>query len=324
MSKICWFFILLFSIGSLIRGASFFFIISLFSLIERFHEANRSRASLDDNWLVPLTEIFCGLLKWHFKEPRPGWVDKAVIIRANSHEYSFPSSHAGIAVGLATFFTMGDLDEFGNEYGHSLQYPRLLAFAVCLSRVYEGAHHVHDVIAGTAFGIAMGCGLIALQREIKIRFADLDDLTCICYGLTACVALILFIENRYKAVSKSPVPPTWNSHAKRSKSFKGSLNPHAIPYMSYVGMSGVLIGLSIGEVLCHHTPLPVVKTHSEGLARAFVGLTCLLGMFFGVRFVEKKNKPGSTLALVLRGIRYGQVPPLIVLVAPIVFGVLGL
>ena len=53
---------------------------------------------------------------------------------------------------------------------------------------------------------AMGCGLIALQREIKIRFADLDDLTCICYGLTACVALILFIENRYKAVSKSPVP----------------------------------------------------------------------------------------------------------------------
>ena len=247
-----------------------------------------------------------------------------MIIRANSHEYSFPSSHAGIAVGLATFFTMGDLDEQGNEYGHSLQYPRLLAFAVCLSRVYEGAHHVHDVIAGTAFGIAMGCALIAGQREIKQRFADLDDFTCILCGLVACVALIFVILNRYAAVSNEPVPPKWNLHAKRSKSFKGSLNPHAIPFMSYVGMSGVLIGLSIGEPMRHHTPLPEVKTHPEALARAFLGLTCLLGMFFGVRFVEKKNKPGSTLALCLRGLRYGQVPPLILLVAPRVFAVFGL
>lgn len=281
------------------------------------------QACVDAIWLVPLTEIFCGILKWHFKEPRPGWVDNAVIIRANSHEYSFPSSHAAIAVGLATFFTQGHTADM-DPYNHSLQYPKCLAFAVCLSRVYEGAHHIHDVIAGTCFGIAAGLGLFRVQNEIKAYVADKDESFAIGLGLVACFALFLFIVRCFREVSKSDLPPQWGRFAKRSKSFKGTLNPHAVPFMSYIGMTGVLVGLSIAEVPRHHFPLDMPSDTMSATVRSFVGLTFLLGMFFGVRFVEKTFTPGSTTALALRAVRYGQVPPLILIAAPLVFGALGI
>lgn len=55
---------------------------------------------------VPISEISNGLIKWYFRVPRPGWVDRSIELRAWSHEYSFPSSHAQIIFSLATFFVL--------------------------------------------------------------------------------------------------------------------------------------------------------------------------------------------------------------------------
>ena len=92
--------------------------------------------------------------------------------------------------------------------------------------------------------------------------------------------------------------------------------------MSYVGMSGVLIGLSIGEVLCHHT-----SSCREDTFRR-IG-TCLCRFDLSSRYVLRCSLRGEEEQARFhsgsgssRSIR--QVPPLIVLVAPIVFGVLGL
>jgi hypothetical protein len=52
-----------------------------------------------------LKQVLNGILKWHFHEPRPGWVDKDIKLREWSDEYSFPSSHAQIVWSLANFFT---------------------------------------------------------------------------------------------------------------------------------------------------------------------------------------------------------------------------
>jgi len=89
--------------------------------------------------------------------------------------------------------------------------------------------------------------------------------------------------------------------------------------MSYVGMTGVLVGLSIAEVLRHRFPLNMPESKNQAMVRAGAGLTFLLGMFFGVRFVEKLFTPGSVTALSLRAVRYGQVPPLILIAAPLLF-----
>ena len=51
-----------------------------------------------------MSEISNGLIKWYFRVPRPGWVDRNIEMRAWSHEYSFPSSHAQIIFSLVVFF----------------------------------------------------------------------------------------------------------------------------------------------------------------------------------------------------------------------------
>ena len=60
---------------------------------------------LNGIWLIPISEILNGTLKWLYRVPRPGWVDSGVEMKAWSHEYSFPSSHAQIIWALATYFS---------------------------------------------------------------------------------------------------------------------------------------------------------------------------------------------------------------------------
>ena len=48
-----------------------------------------------------------------------------------------------------------------------------------------------------------------------------------------------------------------------------------------------------------------------------------IGLFFGVRAVEKAAPSSSTAALALRFIRYAQVPLIILLLAPVIFQRVG-
>lgn len=51
-------------------------------------------------WLIPISEIVNGALKWYYQVPRPGWVDPKIQLKAWSHEWSFPSSHSQIIWAL--------------------------------------------------------------------------------------------------------------------------------------------------------------------------------------------------------------------------------
>lgn len=48
-----------------------------------------------------------------------------------------------------------------------------------------------------------------------------------------------------------------------------------------------------------------------------------IGLFFGVRAIEKSAPPGSAATLALRFLRYAQVPLIILLLAPLVFEAIG-
>jgi len=66
--------------------------------------------------------------------------------RGNSHK-SFPSGHVSAAFASAAFVHF----RYGFKYGVLLYIPSIV---VAYSRVHVRAHHVHDVIAGAALGIA--------------------------------------------------------------------------------------------------------------------------------------------------------------------------
>jgi membrane-associated phospholipid phosphatase len=85
---------------------------------------------------------------------RPGQTISDAIVRhgAAAHGLSFPSGHAMVTCGIAALVT---------PYltGRWKILPWALAAAVCLSRIYLGAHFPLDVMAGAGLGLFIGAAL---------------------------------------------------------------------------------------------------------------------------------------------------------------------
>ncbi len=84
---------------------------------------------------------------------RPGTsVEDAILRHAPARGPSFPSGHAIIAFALA-----GILAPYLTRGWRIVAYG--LALAVCVSRIYLGAHNPLDVLAGAAGGLLIAAGL---------------------------------------------------------------------------------------------------------------------------------------------------------------------
>jgi undecaprenyl-diphosphatase len=85
---------------------------------------------------------------------RPAETVPDVILRGNSaaHGLSFPSGHAMVIFAITTLVV-----PYLKDWLKVL--PRALAAAVCLSRLYLGAHFPLDVIAGAGLGVFIGGAL---------------------------------------------------------------------------------------------------------------------------------------------------------------------
>jgi undecaprenyl-diphosphatase len=98
--------------------------------------------------LKPLLEAAA---KVFVQRGRPAETLPDVILRGNSaaHGLSFPSGHAMVIFAIAALVA----PYFKGWWG---VLPWVLAAAVCLSRVYLGAHFPLDVIAGAGLGLFFG------------------------------------------------------------------------------------------------------------------------------------------------------------------------
>jgi len=85
---------------------------------------------------------------------RPGETLPDVIVRGNAatHGLGFPSGHAMVIFAIAVL-----VSPYLKGWWHVL--PWALAAAVCLSRLYLGAHFPLDVIAGAGLGTFIGATL---------------------------------------------------------------------------------------------------------------------------------------------------------------------
>ncbi len=101
-------------------------------------------ATLLKPWLEAVAKTFV-------QRDRPAETLPDVILRGNSaaHGLSFPSGHAMVIFAIAALVA----PYFKNRWK---VLPWALAAAVCLSRVYLGAHFPLDVIAGAGLGIFIG------------------------------------------------------------------------------------------------------------------------------------------------------------------------
>jgi len=89
--------------------------------------------------------------KMFVQRDRPAETLRDVILRgkAAAHGLSFPSGHAMVIFAIATLVT-----PYFKGWWKAL--PWALAAAVCLSRVYLGAHFPLDIAAGAGLGVFIG------------------------------------------------------------------------------------------------------------------------------------------------------------------------
>ena len=101
--------------------------------------------------LKPLLEAAA---KTFVQRARPAETLHDVILRGNSaaHGLSFPSGHAMVIFAIATL-----VSPYFKGWWKAL--PWALAAAVCLSRVYLGAHFPLDIAAGAGLGLFIGSAL---------------------------------------------------------------------------------------------------------------------------------------------------------------------
>jgi membrane-associated phospholipid phosphatase len=284
-------------------------------------------------WLVPVSEITNGCLKWYFRVPRPGWVDSSVAISSWTHEYSFPSSHSQIIWALATFFSgtslgvlrtrlYGSLGNTALAYWFYLLGPYLFAACVSFSRFHSGVHYPRDVTVGAGIGV----GLAALHMRFlpvmesflrampfQTRFISLQILPA-----------AFFVVMRWwhqHALHINYLPQDWVTTAARGAHAGKTLDPFGVPFTSYLGQCGVLSGLGIGVCLLNQVPLPLPTSFVQGGLRMLVGLTGLMVPFLGGSAIEKsaalKGRP--LLIGCLRFLRFQFVPIHILVYAPAVF-----
>lgn len=107
--------------------------------------------------------ILLSALKLFVARPRPFLYAETALInaqltRACPTDFSFPSGHATIAVGIAVVMAHTD------KKRRVLYYA--LAGLICLSRIYLQCHFVGDVVIGALLGYFIGLGVC---MKIKVK-----------------------------------------------------------------------------------------------------------------------------------------------------------
>ena len=283
-------------------------------------------------WLVPVVEVLNGLIKWQFGRPRPGWNDPRVDVLSTSHEYSFPSSHAMLSWSLATFFAYYWYDNVGTGQTPT-SIPIYYAFychaaAVSISRVFDGAHYPKDIIIGGFLGRQIGYAHYHITLpyfKANAKLNSTQPMMQIMSGNLISVAMLVVTLICYTIAKRrwGKAPKKWCLLACVKQD---NLQPHFVPLFDYVGMCGVFSGLSVAEVVMNSTRPGLLLPTSwlDSLLRIVVGLLVLIGMWFAVRAIEKGMATNTVTRLLLRFIRYAQVPPIILLVAPACFEAIGI
>jgi membrane-associated phospholipid phosphatase len=228
-------------------------------------------------FLVPVSELANGALKWYFRVPRPSWIDDRVMHRGSwSHEYSFPSSHSQIIWALAHFFSQSSTARlrrrlFGATMSRTalmsaylLVAPYAFAAAVAASRVFLGVHYPRDISVGAGIGVGLAAMHIQLLPRVKRTLKRAQPLTRI--AALQLFALLIGLANQSArrraaaAVAKrgqvdNGVLEDWAERAGRSKDREKKvvehryLDPIGEPAKGYLGQTGVLAGLGLSVSL---------------------------------------------------------------------------
>ncbi|EOD36194.1 hypothetical protein EMIHUDRAFT_226803 [Emiliania huxleyi CCMP1516] len=119
-------------------------------------------------WLVPLSEMANGVVKWLTRRGRPAWVDERVVMHQWSSEFSFPSSHSQLAAAVMTWLVLSSAHAEAATSTPALP-SAAYALLVAASRVHVGLHFPSDVAVGLLWGALSAAAYAHIGRELDPR-----------------------------------------------------------------------------------------------------------------------------------------------------------
>lgn len=203
----------------------------LFAIITIFKDKSKA--------LIPLSLLIAvwlfadstgNLLKHIFERPRPFYViEDARLLVGKGSSFSFPSNHAATYTAGATVLSY---------FFRYLRIPSfIVAFIVCISRVYVGVHYPSDVIGGAVLGILIALAVIGGFKRIEEIYRK-DRLVGIFFTV-----LIFILIGRLYYISYGPLELSgdeahyweWSRRPDLSYYSKGPLIAYLIGITSSIG-----------------------------------------------------------------------------------------
>lgn len=239
------------------------------------------------SYIFLVTNAWNPLLKHSFRGPRPYWLDPSVELWPET-SYGIPSSHVQLTTAIYLF-----LAGWFRKGGIWLLAIFMIS-AMSLSRIYLGAHFIHDVIAGFLVSVLVLIGYAVWQRVYAPTFAkQILGFRLMIAILVPMVIAILYVLIRF-IIGAPDESVSWASR---------------IPVAELEGVEGMatavgaLLGAGIGLTLEGSRVRMITKgTVLQKIGRFLLGIIVTLALWRGLSLIFPADP--LWLAIPLRILRY--------------------
>lgn len=239
-------------------------------------------------YLFLFTVFLNAIGKQAFRGPRPFWVDASVGLDTREEGYGIPSGHTQNATVFYFFLAAW----IGRNWFWALAV--LMVFLMALSRIYLGAHFIHDTIAGFLLAALTLVGFAIVNRRWGGGFSKriLGQRLLVVILIPLLMGLIFIVVRLLLGAPDTAVP--WASYIPAAE--RSSMDAAAQAF-------GLLLGFGVGIVLESSR----VRFRADGIwwkrvVRYLIGIVVLVAIWAGLRQVFP-DEP-LEVALPLRILRY--------------------
>lgn len=291
-------------------GDEYFFLL----LMPIVYWAFNTRLGVRLGLLMLVSSSLSEMAKLLIHTARPFWYSTEVKAYLLETSFGMPSGHSFTASsvwgGLASFFRKAWI------WIAAL----LLIFFIGISRVYNGVHFPHDLLAGWTFGAILVVIYVLAEKPFMTWFKKQDLVMKIAASIGFSLVLILLVVLAKLSLSAFTIPDMWMQNA------AVFFPEEAIDPLKIAGVfstSGAMFGLCLGVIL-----LPRLGGFHPGgdiwkrLARVFIGVAGVLALYLGLKAIFPEGE--YFLAYVLRYVRYALIGFWMAGIGPWLFVKMGL
>lgn len=253
-----------------------------------------ARIGLRMGVILLLNGALNSILKLAFFGPRPYWVNPQIKALVSETSFGVPSGHAQIATGLWGMLAaqVGRLWVWGIAI--------FLILMIGISRLYLGAHFLHDVLLGWLFGALVLWALLRLWNSTAAWVQTKSTGQQV--GMAFLLSALLLIGGAiaFGAARNTALPADWAANALAAGAHE---TPDPISLNSVITSSATLFGLLTGLAWIQ----PRGGFNAGGniisrILRLFVGLAGVAILWYGLGAIFPRGE--DVVSYLLRYLRY--------------------